>query len=420
MAATKKKGASTAPKRQTLASVKEMNERLQNRLNKIEDGAYCHMCDTFKPADSFYVNYNPAIKSGLSFICKQCARNIAERVDEHGKYHAPTKESLILALRYLDKPFYESLYNSSIQESENLIAGKVKENFARSYFKNIQMGQYRGYTFADSDFFKQSIKYEDEKTPEDIKNADVGTYDQYVKDKSDVIRLIHYDPFEKESVDDQPFLYSQLLGMLDSDENANDDMLRTSSIISIVRCFLQMSKIDDSISQIMSDAKNMQSNAPGIKTLQATKSDIQKVITNLAAESCISLKNSKNAKKGENTWTGKLKKLKDLNLREEAINGFDIGTCKGMQQVADISMNAIINSLRLDESEEKEIIIEQRQKISKLIREADAYAEAARILLKENLDLRETLKSNGLLDEENLLELDEVVNSYTSVKNEKI
>ena len=33
-------------------------------------------------------------------------------------------------------------------------------------------------------------------------------------------------------------------------------------------------------------------------------------------------------KKGENTWTGKLKKIKDLDLREGRINGYNIDTCK--------------------------------------------------------------------------------------------
>ena len=40
-----------------------------------------------------------------------------------------------------------------------------------------------------------------------------------------------------------------------------------------------------------------------------------------------------------------------MSLRESENNGFDIETCKGMQQVANISMEAIINKLSMDESE---------------------------------------------------------------------
>lgn len=418
--ATRKNGASsTAPKKPTATQLRKENEKLKEKLEKIENGAYCHMCGTFKAKDKFYVSTNPLMKSGVTPICKECARKISERVDKNGELHEPTRESLIQALRYLDKPFLETVYNASIQESENLVAGKVKTNFARSYFKNIQMVNYLGMTFEDSDLFKEKIVYEDEKTQEYLKeNTDVGTYDQYIRDKKDVVRLLGYDPFEKEPVDDQPFLYSQLLGMLDQDEQGNDDMLRTSSIITIVRSFLQMSKLDDTIAKLMGDYKNMERNASAIKTLQATKSDIQKVITNLAAESCISLKNSKNAKKGENTWTGKIKKLKDMNLREAEVNGFDIGTCRGMQQVMDLSNASILKQLKLDESEYSDMLAEQRETIVKLRKDLDDYKEISRILLRENIDLKDYLEENGMLKSDNLVDLNKLYSCFSEYTEE--
>jgi hypothetical protein len=57
------------------------------------------------------------------------------------------------------------------------------------------------------------------------------------------------------------------------------------------------------------------------------------------------MKHNKNASKGENTFAGKIKKLKELNLREAELNAFDIGTCEGMRQVADISNASIIKQL---------------------------------------------------------------------------
>ena len=414
MATAKKTGATTAaPKKMTLSQYKQENEKLKDKLDKIENGAYCHMCGTFKTKDKFYVSTNPLMKSGVAPICKECARKLSERIDKNGDLHEPTRESLIQALRYLDKPFLETVYNASIQESENLVAGKVKTNFARSYFKNIQMVNYLGMTFEDSDLFKERIVYEDEKDEEYLKNKDVGTHDQYIRDKGDTVRLLGYDPFEKEPIDDQPFLYSQLLGMIDADENANDDMLRTSSIITIVRSFLQMSKLDDAISKLMADYKNIERNAAAIKSLQESKAKIQSIITSLAAESCISLKNSKNAKKGENTWTGKIKKLKDMNLREAEINGFDMNTCKGMMQVMDMSHASILKQLRLDESEYADMIAEQRDMIVKLQKDLDSYKEISRILLRENLDLKDYLKENDMLNEDNLIDLTKLYSCFS-------
>ena len=407
----------------TPAQMKKRITELEEKLNKFESYGYCYLCDTHKSKEKFYVSTDTLNKSGITPICKECARKLALRVDKNGDEHEPTKDSVITALKYLNKPFLNVVWDASIQESENLIAGKTKSNVWTSYIKNIAMVNYIGLTFFDSDMFKEKVVYDDEiikKSPEDLKNIDIGTYDQYIKDKSDVIRLLHYDPFEKEAVEDQPFLYSQLLGLLDSSEDANDDMMRVASCITIVRSFLQLSKLDNSISEILYNTKNIEMQATAIKGLQESKQKISSVITNLAAESCISLKNSKNTKKGENTWTGKIKKIKDLNLREGEVNGFDLNTCKGMKQVMDLSNASILKQLRLDESEYSDMIAEQREMIVKYQEDLENYKEISRILLRENLDLKDYLKENNMLNLENLVNLNDLYSCFNGEnKNQK-
>ena len=360
--------------------------------------------------------------SGCSPICKECAKKIALRTDKNGDEHEPTKESIILALRYLNKPFLNSLYDSSIQESQNENTGKTKSNAWTAYIKNVSMKNYIGLTFWDSDMFKEKVIYEDEKTVDDVikgrENQD--TYSEFTNNKNDVVRLLGYDPFEKEAISDQPFLYSQLVGLLDSSEDANDDMMRTASAISIVRAFLQQTKIDNAISSYMSDIRKLQNNSATIKSLQQSKKDLTSIIKDLAAESCISLKNNKNAKKGENTWTGKIKKIKDLNLREGEVNGFDIGTCRGMQQVMDMSYASILKALRLDESEYSDMVAEQRQMITSLRSDLDNYKEISRILLRENIDLKDYMEEAGLIKPEDLVDLDELYSCFSSQEEEVI
>lgn len=405
-------------KKLTVAELREQNSKLKEQLDKIENNAFCYMCNKHLSKEKFYENTNPLIQSGVTPICKECAKKIARRLDENGEYHEPTRESLIKALRYLDKPFLEVVYNSSIQESDSWKAKGKNMTFDATYFKTIQMSRYAGMTFEDSDLFKQKIVYDDEKNEEHLKNKDVGVHEQYVRDKDDIVRLIGYDPFLNEQINDQPLLYSQLIGMLDSDENANDDMLKTSSIISIVRAFSQMSKIDDTITRLMSDMNNIVNNAAAIKSLQDSKQKLQSMITSLAAESCISLKNSKNAKKGENTWTGKIKKLKDLNLREAEVNGFDIATCRGMQQVMDMSNASILKQLKLDESEYSDMLAEQRETIIKLRKDLDKYTEISRILLRENLDLKDVIKQNDIDISENLVDLNDLYSPFKETESE--
>ena len=404
-----KKTTTTQPVKLTAAEAREKVDELQAKLDKFEGTSFCLKCKTHKDREKgFYINTDPMYgETTCTPICRECARKIALRVDKNGEEHEPTKESVITALKYLQKPFLNTVWNASVQESENLIAGKVKSNVWTAYIKNIQMVNYVGMNFFDSDFYKEKTVYDDEKNETEVVDThiDQDTYDSFLKNKDDVIRLLGYDPFEKEDLSDQPFLYSQLLGLLDSSEDANEDMMRTSSAISIVRGFLQQAKIDDTVSKLMCDITKIEANSATIKSLQESKAKITSVITSLAQDSCISLKHNKNAKKGENTWTGKIKKIKGLNLREGEVNGFDIDTCRGMQQVQEISDASIMKQLALDESEWSDMVAEMRVTNTTLRREKDAYQEINRILLRENLDLRDTLKEKDLLEEGQLKDL---------------
>lgn len=418
MATTKK----NEPVKMTPTQMKKKIEALEEEIRVYkEDTAWCYMCGKPKRKEKgFYINTDPKVESRCSPICRDCAKKIAMRTDKNGDEHEPTRESIIEALRYLNKPFLENVYVSSVQESENPITSKGKNSSWATYIKNIAMQQYSNKLFKDSDFFKEKIIYEDEKTPADVIKGKESqdNYEGFEKNKADVIRLIGYDPFEQEALSDQPFLYSQLIGLLDSSEDANDDMMRTASAISIVRAFLQQSKIDNAIATYMSDVQKLRTNSATIKTLQASKKDLTAIIKDLAAESCISLKNNKNAKKGENTWTGKIRKIKEMNLREGEVNGFDIGTCRGMRQVMDMSNASILKQLRLDESEYSDMLAEQREMITKLRDDLDNYKEISRILLRENIDLKDYMEEHDLIEPDNLVDLNELFSCFSSDEEE--
>lgn len=383
--------------RKPIAEVRAENEKLHELL---EDGVRCIICDTLKRKDKFYSNTDPMCKSDVGCVCRDCARKIALQVDEDGNEYEPTKESVQLALSYLNKPFLNKIWDSSIAESENVNAGNKRSNAWMAYVKNIAMEQYYGMTYKDSDHLKTVGKIEKSKRGISVnkmlrEHEGQDTYDSFQKNKEDVIRLLDYDPFEKELISDQPFLYAQLLALIDSSEESNEDMIRTSSAISIARGFLQASKLDDTIAKLMADAEHLERNSPTIKSLQDSKQKVMNMITNLAAESCLSLKNSKNSIKGENTWTGKIKKIRDLNLRGSEVNGFDIATCRGMQQVQEISDASIMKQLQLDESEWSDMVAEMRVVNQDLRTERDQYKEINRILLRENLDLKDYIEDIG-------------------------
>ncbi len=411
------------PVKLTAAQLKRKVETLDEKVKSLKAGAWCYLCDSHKIKDSFYSSTDPMSKSGSTPICKECARKIALRV-VNGKEQGATKDSVRLALRYLNKPFLERVWDSSIQEVENLASGKVKSNVWAAYIRQISMPNYIGMTYFDSDGLTSNESNNESSsndiTADELVESHVGmdTYDSFLKNKNDVIRLLNYDPFEKEDVIDQPFLYSQLLGLLDSGEDGNEDMMRTSSAISIVRGFLQLAKIDDNIAKLMSDINNIGTNSATIKSLQESKAKITSVITSLAQDSCISLKHNKNAKKGENTWTGKIKKIKELNLREGEVNGFDMETCKAMRQVMDLSNASIMKTLNLDESEWSDMVAEQRKMITDLQYKLDKYIEISRILLRENLDIKDYLRDNSVSLNMNLVNLNDLYSCFSELEHD--
>ena len=316
-----------------------------------------------------------------------------------------------------DKPYFDKIWDASYFEYINDNNPKKRTNIWASYIKNIGLPQYKTLRWRDGDLFtnykEMALKQAQQEvgtasSDEIAKSQEIN--EEYEKNRSDVIRLLGYDPFEKEQEEDKPLLYSQLIGYLDT-SGENDDMMRTSSAITIVRGFLQQSKLDDMIAKAMS-SPNVANKSGEIKTYLDSKQKVASTVSQLAEQSCLSLKHNKSASKGENTWTGKIKKLKELNLREAEVNGFDIGTCRGMQQVLEMSDASIMKQLNLDESEWSDMVAEQRQKLIELQNSLDVYKEINRLLLRENIDLRDTLNDAGMLDESNLQNLKELFSPF--------
>lgn len=378
----------------------------------------CQRCGKVKRRKDFYVSTESGIVSCLTNICKDCANDIAMPTVD-GVKALPTKATVDDACYALNKPFIESLWDSSLLEAANTTLGNQKSNVWTAYIKNVQMINYQTLTYKESDNYTGGM-YSMEAMEKDALPADMEILEQFEKNKKDTLKLIGYLPFESERLSDQPFLYAQLIGLLDSSEEGNDDMMRTSSIIVIVRGFLQIQQIDDQIASLSRDLANSEKNVAVIRNLIAMKKSVSDSILDMAKENCISLKNTKNAKKGENTWTGKIKKLKDMNLRDAEINGFDMNTCRGMQQVMDMSNASILRQLRLDESEYSDMLADQRELVTDLQTKLDSYKEINRILLRENLDLKDFLDEKGILKPEDLVDLNDLYSPFKSNKKEDI
>ncbi len=377
----------------------------------------CYCCGEKKTKKSFYTSSDPFNGVGINPFCKLCIERIARNYNERtGIYGEVTKTSLCNALERMDLPYIDKLWESSYNEVHDPSLKQPKTNVWSAYITNVKLPQYNGMRWRDGDLFKNNSSNADINISAEERDVNPEVLEELEKNRKDVIKLIGYDPFEKEAEEDKPLLYAQLVGYIDSDGN-NDDMTRILDSIEIVRGYLQLQKLNDMSAKAFANlAQTGQSGE--IKNYMDTKKKVADVISQLAEQSCISQKHNKNSKKGENTWTGKIKMLKDLNLREAENNGFDIGTCRGMQQVLEISDASIMKQLALDESEWSDMVAEQREKIIKLQSERDVYKEVNRILLRENIDLRDTLSENDLLDESNLQNLKQLFSAFSEIEKE--
>lgn len=393
----------------TTAPKKAMTTKQEAEDNKF----LCYCCGNKMVRSNFYTSTDPFNSVGVTHYCKNCLEKIARNYNNNYKeFGDVTKTSLMAACERMDVPYLETVWEASHREVNDPGLKKPKTNIWAAYVKNIKLPQYNGMRWRDGDLFKENTSNTTTSISED-RDVNPEVLEELEKNRKDVIKLIGYDPFEKEAEEDKPLLYAQLIGYIDGDGN-NDDMTRILDSIEIVRGYLQLQKLNDMSARAFANlAQTGQSGE--IKNYMDTKKKVADVISQLAEQSCISQKHNKNAKKGENTWTGKIKKLKELNLREAEVNGFDIGTCRGMQQVLEMSDASIMKQLALDESEWSDIVAEQRKMLVSAQKERDVYREVNRILLRENLDLRDTLEDNELLNMEQLTNLKELFSAFGDV-----
>ena len=366
----------------------------------------CPYCMKEKKKSEFYMSTDPLVLTGITSMCKDCARKIAMNWDERRQEFGPcTKASIQEALERLDKPYIENLYNSSYLEWANPTSSAKRTTIWDAYIKNIGLGQYRGMRWKDSDIYdvyvekaKQAAKIELDKEDRlpDANLQEVN--EEYKTNRKDIIRMIGYDPFMNYPVEeDKPVLYAQLISFID-DETKNDGM-KMNAVIQIVKAFNQIQKINDAIDELSSDTMKLNNNNGTIKQHADTISKLLSGANALAKDNGISVNFNNSKSKGQNTLTGKMKELDLIGFRDAKINMYDIEYCKGMQQVAEISAKAQVDQIGFDENVMDEIQGIRRELVDSLQKERDKAVERARLLLVENKDLKDFLREKGLIDE---------------------
>ena len=147
----------------------------------------------------------------------------------------------------------------------------------------------------------------------------------------------------------------------------------------------------------------MNKNLKTIKDLGTAKKDAYKNALDLAKANGISAISNNTNSKGGATWSGQVKALREGQYRFGEVNNFDIGTAEGMAQVARMNAEALMDQVRLDDSDYADMVVKQKEIVEESQNKCDAAIEEARILKRENKDLKDYLRKKGLIDQKDNL-----------------
>lgn len=343
---------------------------------------------------NFYTSNSVMAVNGKATICKKC---IKEKIDYN---NMQTVYDILMAM---DLPFNYEVWEKA-QKSN-------KDTFGKYISLINTLPQYNTNTSYNQSIFEPTNKASNENN-EDSKNIENNTKNDkknmteeeflefkltYKKNKDDTIRLLGYDPFEAENEEDKPNMYANLTNMIN--EDIINDGLKTSAIISIIKSQNQENKINDLITYLSSDRKSLLDNIATIKSLTETKEKMNKTTLALAKDNKISDLYSGVKTVGQNTLTGKLKKVRELNLDEAQVNLFDIKTSLGMYQVAKLSAQAQMETLVYGDDDLLDMVKFQRGKL-------EYYENEYSKLREENRKLRVLCKYNGVDYKQELIEVE--------------
>lgn len=298
-------------------------------------------------------------------ICKKC---LFETLD------MDNTEQIQDTLLEMNKPFIYSQWMSSLDEGK-----QTNKNPFGLYIKNLFLN-YKNSTWKDSEFDSPKKEIVPSKSEQPSENVEYEIIDNIEdsQDKKDVIKMLGYDPFEYEAIEDQKQMYSRLVDFLD--ESTLEDGLKLQSVIEIVKGFNQVDKVNRAITLSTKDLQYLSQNYGGIKSLADTKQKMLTSVLKLAEENGISIKHNNQKSKGAGTLSGIIKQIQEKGIREAEINIYDIETYEGMRKVADISNKSIMEQLMLNENDYTEMIKDQRDMINNYESRLNELEEENRLL----------------------------------------
>lgn len=151
----------------TVAGVKREYKSLATDYNRLInlDYLYCPYCGDFKSVNGFYSSKKT--KSGIEhFACKSCILDMCTDYDKKTKTRKDNRQKTIDTFRKLDWTFIDNDYKDQLQHLEDDVGVKRTATAVQRLITMVQsLPQYRGKTFADSDFGYDDVEADVENNP---------------------------------------------------------------------------------------------------------------------------------------------------------------------------------------------------------------------------------------------------------------
>ena len=236
-----------------------------------------------------------------------------------------------------------------------------------------------------------------------------GLPEESRKDREQIVKIIGYDPFAKNPIEDKPQLYRDLTGMLT--DSMRKDVPRAKAAVEVVTGYNNIRKYQDKVNQLINSG---QLDDDTQKQLDKHLEMIAKIQASVIA---ISEKNGfTNSRSLGSNGKGMLSDVMntiDEHMYDPGItNYFDIATSKSIEQISDISVKSMLNQIKLSGQEYVEMLTEQNKIVHEAQSKMRALKEALRIakslIVKDKLieQLKVEYRKKGISEED----IDEFIN----------
>ena len=129
-----------------------------------------------------------------------------------------------------------------------------------------------------------------------------------------------------------------------------------------------------------------------IRELNKIKKELVASNEKIAKENGISVKGRGDQKAGKGTLTGLMRDMREKDIESAEVNFYNQLISPASRWAADISMQAMIDNIQLDENDINDIIEMQRSKLAEYQDENDALKEERRLWKVEEIKSKEKIK----------------------------